>query len=203
MTILLYVNNFEPNPVLVNINKLKPYKYVDWILKGIQSSKNQKSLEFIYSDHRKEKSDEDLEDERILDIIDINQIVTLEEALVNLMSQHAMILLRNHDYIISQPINYRLNMFVTSKQNFVDLMTQRRIEEIYSVDNTRSLELEVLSKEPSALSTKLLGQRTLTIAHIAISMNSNRSQQVSKNKKNGHVIKTLTLKQKAKHNYTK
>ncbi len=71
-------------------------------------------------------------------------------------------------------------MFVTSKQNFVDLMIQRRTKEIYSVDNTRSLKLEVLSKEPSALSTKLLGQRAFTIAHIAISMNSNRSQQVSK-----------------------
>jgi hypothetical protein len=33
--ILVYVSNFEPNPVLVNINKLKPYKYVDHILKGI------------------------------------------------------------------------------------------------------------------------------------------------------------------------
>jgi hypothetical protein len=29
------VNNFEPNPVLVNVNKLKPYTYVDQTLKGI------------------------------------------------------------------------------------------------------------------------------------------------------------------------
>ncbi len=28
-TILVFVNNFEPNLVLVNINKLKPYRYVD------------------------------------------------------------------------------------------------------------------------------------------------------------------------------
>jgi hypothetical protein len=35
--IFLYVNNFEPNPILVNVNKLKPYKYVDQTLKGIQS----------------------------------------------------------------------------------------------------------------------------------------------------------------------
>ncbi len=34
------VNNFEPNPILVNVNKLIPYKYVDQTLKGIQSSKN-------------------------------------------------------------------------------------------------------------------------------------------------------------------
>jgi hypothetical protein len=130
---------------------------VNQILKGIQSSKNQKSLKSIDSNHRKENFDEDSEDERILDIIDTDQIVTSEEALVNIMSQHVMILFKNHDYIVSQPIDCRLNMFVTSKQNFVDLMTQCRIEEIYIVDNTRSLKLEVLSKKPSAISTKLLG----------------------------------------------
>jgi len=31
------INNFEPNPLLVNVNKLKPYTYVDQTLKGIQS----------------------------------------------------------------------------------------------------------------------------------------------------------------------
>jgi hypothetical protein len=35
IVLLIYVNNFEPNPILVNINKLKPYKYVDQTLKGI------------------------------------------------------------------------------------------------------------------------------------------------------------------------
>jgi hypothetical protein len=39
------VNNFEPNPILININKLKSYKYQT--LKGIQSFENQKSLESI------------------------------------------------------------------------------------------------------------------------------------------------------------
>ncbi len=29
------VNNFEPNPILVNVNKLNPYTYVDQTLKGI------------------------------------------------------------------------------------------------------------------------------------------------------------------------
>ncbi len=37
---LVYVNNFEPNPILVNVNKLKPYKYVDQTLKGIQILEN-------------------------------------------------------------------------------------------------------------------------------------------------------------------
>jgi hypothetical protein len=32
------------NPILVNVNKLKPYTYVDKTLKGIQSSEDQKSL---------------------------------------------------------------------------------------------------------------------------------------------------------------
>jgi hypothetical protein len=26
---LISINNFEPNPILVNVNKLKPYTYVD------------------------------------------------------------------------------------------------------------------------------------------------------------------------------
>jgi hypothetical protein len=43
---------------------------------------------------------------------------------VNLMSQQAMVLLKNHEYIVSQLVDYRLDMFITSKQNFVNLMTQ-------------------------------------------------------------------------------
>jgi hypothetical protein len=35
--ILVYVNNFDPNLILVKVNKLKPYKYVDQTLKGIQN----------------------------------------------------------------------------------------------------------------------------------------------------------------------
>jgi hypothetical protein len=31
----VYVNSFEPNPILINVNKLKPYTYVDKTLKGI------------------------------------------------------------------------------------------------------------------------------------------------------------------------
>jgi hypothetical protein len=37
---LVFINNFEPNPILVSVNKLKPYKYVDQTLKGIQSLDN-------------------------------------------------------------------------------------------------------------------------------------------------------------------
>jgi hypothetical protein len=112
--VLVFVNNSEPNPLLVNINKLKPYKYVDQTLKGIQSLENQKYLESINSDHRKEKSNEDLKDHKTTDIIDIDQIVTSKETSLNLMSQQVMILLRDHNYTISQSLNYKSNRFVTS-----------------------------------------------------------------------------------------
>ncbi len=69
-----------------------------------------------------------------------------------------MILLRNHDYIVSQTMDYRLYMFVTSKQKFVDLMTQHMTNFFCNVDNTKSLELEVLLEEPNAIFVELLGQ---------------------------------------------
>jgi hypothetical protein len=40
IVLLISVNNFEPNLVLVNVNKLKPYKYVDKTLKVSQSLDN-------------------------------------------------------------------------------------------------------------------------------------------------------------------
>jgi uncharacterized membrane protein len=52
--IFVVVNNFEPNPILVDVNKLKPYTYVDQTLKGIQSLKDQKSLQFINEKHMEE-----------------------------------------------------------------------------------------------------------------------------------------------------
>jgi hypothetical protein len=62
LVLLVYVNNFEPNPILVNVNKLKQYTYVDQTLKGIQSSKDQKFLQSIDEDHMEERYDEDSED---------------------------------------------------------------------------------------------------------------------------------------------
>jgi hypothetical protein len=50
IVILVFVNNFEPNPILVNVNKLKPYTYVDQTLKGIQSSKFKGSK--VFTIHR-------------------------------------------------------------------------------------------------------------------------------------------------------
>jgi len=61
--IIIFVNNFELNPIfMVNVNKLKPYTYVDQTLKGIQSSKDQKSLQSIKENQLEETSIEDLED---------------------------------------------------------------------------------------------------------------------------------------------
>jgi hypothetical protein len=64
-----------------------------------------------------------------------------------------MILLKDRDYIISQPIDCKLNMFVTLERKFVDMMIQHMTEIFCSVNNTKSSELEVLSEEPSAIST--------------------------------------------------
>jgi hypothetical protein len=55
--------------VLVIVNKLKPYKYVDKTLKGIQSSKNQNPIKSIDSDQMKKQSNEDSEDKRKIEII--------------------------------------------------------------------------------------------------------------------------------------
>jgi hypothetical protein len=47
IVLIVFINRFEPNLVLVNVNKLKPYKYVDQTLKGIQSSKNQNPIKSL------------------------------------------------------------------------------------------------------------------------------------------------------------
>jgi hypothetical protein len=61
---LVFVNNFELNLVLVNVNMLKPYTYVDQTLKGIKSSKDHKSLQSINEKHTEKTSDEDSKDQR-------------------------------------------------------------------------------------------------------------------------------------------
>jgi hypothetical protein len=73
---------------------------VDQTLKVSQSSNNKKSLEFIDSNHMGKKSDEDSKDQRKTKIIGIDQIIVSKEALVNLMNQQAMRLLKNHGYTI-------------------------------------------------------------------------------------------------------
>ncbi len=70
--ILVSITNFEPNSVLVNVNKLKPYTYVDQTLKGIQNSKDKKSLQFIDEEYMEERYDEELEIQGKTDTIGTN-----------------------------------------------------------------------------------------------------------------------------------
>jgi hypothetical protein len=67
----------------------------------------------------KEKSDEDLEDQNKIEIIGVDHTIVLEEASINLMSQQVMKEFKNHDYIISRPLDYGLDKFVTSKENLL------------------------------------------------------------------------------------
>ncbi len=63
----------------------------------------------------------------------------------------------NHDYTISESLEYTLDGFVTSEPNFVDLMTQHKIEKNCSVDNTKSPNLELSIEQPNALFVEWLG----------------------------------------------
>ncbi len=60
--LFVFVNKFELNPVLVNVNKLKPYTYADQTLKGIQSLQDQKFLKSIDENHMEKTSYEDSKD---------------------------------------------------------------------------------------------------------------------------------------------
>ncbi len=73
------------------------------------------------------------------------------------MNQHVMKIFTDHDYIVSQSLDYRSDKFVTLEQNFVDLMIQHKKEKVCSVDNTMSSDLELSSEQPSATFTKLIG----------------------------------------------
>ncbi len=64
IVLFVSINNFEPNSILVNVKKLKPYTYVDKTLKGIQSSEDQKFVQFIKEDHTEKTSNEDSEDQK-------------------------------------------------------------------------------------------------------------------------------------------
>jgi hypothetical protein len=76
---------------------------------------------------------------------------------MNMMNQQDMIVLKDYNHIVLQPVDYKLDMSIASKQNFVDLTTQHKIEEICNVDNIRSLEEFVLLEKPSAIPIELLG----------------------------------------------
>jgi plasmid maintenance system killer protein len=77
---------------------LKPYTYVDQTLMGIQSSKNQKSLHSIDSNHMEEKFDENSKDHSKAKIIGTYHTIMSKEALVNMMSKQVMKKYLDHEY---------------------------------------------------------------------------------------------------------
>jgi hypothetical protein len=84
-----------------------------------------------------------------------------------------------------------------SKQNYVYLMTQHRLDGISSVDNTKSSHL------PNSMTTKFLDQHVLILAHVDVSMNLSRRWQISNNLKYIQIIKMWALKQKKKCHFMK
>jgi hypothetical protein len=52
----------------------------------------------------------------------------------------------DYDYTISKSLDYRSNKFITLKQNSINVMTQHRTKEVYSVDNNESSYLTLSSK---------------------------------------------------------
>jgi len=105
-----------------------------------------------------EKFDGDSEDQRKTKINGTDQTIVSEEASINMMNQQVMKIFTNHDYTISQSLDYGSNMIITLKWNFVDIMIQHRTKEVYNVDNTRSLDLKLSLEKPFATSTEFLGQ---------------------------------------------
>ncbi len=73
--VLISTNNLKPNPILVNVNKLKSYTYVDYTMKGIQSLENQKFLPSIDENYMEETSNENLEDKKKTKSIETNKLV--------------------------------------------------------------------------------------------------------------------------------
>jgi hypothetical protein len=70
-------------------------------MKVSSSLRNYKSLKSIDFDHKEEKSNEDLKDQRKIKIIGIDYIVIYGKTSINLMNQHIMKMLIDHDYIVS------------------------------------------------------------------------------------------------------
>jgi hypothetical protein len=55
-------------------------------------------------------------------------------------------------------------------------MTQHRLKEVCSVDNTKSSNLKLSSEKPTTTSTKFLGQHAFIVAHVGVKMNFNNKQ---------------------------
>ncbi len=117
-----------------------------------------------------EAFDEDLKDQKEIKTIGTNQSTVSKKALVNMINQQVINKYPNHDYVDLQLLDYGVDKSMTSKQNFVDLMTQHGLEGVYKVDNTKSSNLGVSSELPSATSTQLFGQQVFIVAHVNVSV---------------------------------
>ncbi len=126
-------------------------------------------------------SNEDSEDQKERKTIGTYQTIVSEKTLVNLISQQIMNKYSDHGYTISQLLDCGVSKSLTSKQNSVDLMTQHRLEGICSVDYIMSLDSGISSELFNAMSTIFFVQQVLTIAHVGVSMNLTRRQQMSNN----------------------
>jgi hypothetical protein len=89
----------------------------------------------------------------------------------------------NHGYIISQLLDCGVNKSLLLKQNSADMMVQHKLGGIYNVNYIMSSNLRMSLTLPSATSTKFFAQHVLTIAHVGVSMNLIRRQQMSNNLK--------------------
>ncbi len=93
--------------------------YVDHTLKSIQSSKNKKSLESINSNHKK------------INLMKIQKKKKTTSKIIHWSNTYIKRNLGEFDdstsydttYIVSQPIDYRLDTFITFERNFIDMMT--------------------------------------------------------------------------------
>jgi hypothetical protein len=95
----------------------------------------------------------------------------------------------DYDHTISKSLDYRLDKFITLKQNSINMMIQHKTKEVYNVNNNKSSYLTLSSEQPSAMSTKFLGQLALTIAHIVVNTNLVKSQHVLKKQKRDKSLK--------------
>jgi hypothetical protein len=97
-----------------------------------------------------------------------------------MMNQQVMKMFIDHDYIFTIT-----GLWVTYVYHIRTKLCRSNDstydKKVCSVNNTRSSNLELSSKQPSATCTKFLGQHALIIAHVIVNMNFNRRQHVSKN----------------------
>ncbi len=80
-------------------------------------------------------------------------------------------------------------------------MTRHRIEAVYTIDNTRSLDFDLSSKKLGATSIEFSSQQAFIVAHLVVNMDFTKDAKCQKKK--GQIVKMLTLKRKVKCHFMK